>query len=184
MDMLSPHGAGSQRAEDDTDEDSHNGGGGGDGGRRRGNGNGRGGGGRGSHRGGGGGGDKGTTIPSAKSHPGRYPNERNKVAKNFKVAKQIRELVSTLDKEVHIKDVMRAAGTSHYKMKQWPGYEEGICPAFSSGECDWGGCKCAHLLDNKLPNGYAESYCKSIAPGVAKIVSGQYEPEAKRQRRG
>ena len=102
---------------------------------------------------------------------------------NHKMAKQIRELLSTLDKGVTVREVMRAAGTNHHQLKKWAGYKEGICPCFSGGGCDWAGCQSAHLFEDELPNGYAANYCSIVAPGVAKIVSGDYQP-SKRQRSG
>ena len=79
-----------------------------------------------------------------------------------------------------LRDVLRAANTGYMKLSRWRGWDDGICPAYSSGKCTYNNCKAAHLYKEELPTGYTSNFCTVVDPGVKAYVQN---PEGFKNRR-
>ena len=65
---------------------------------------------------------------------------------------------------------------------QCTGIEEGICPAYAAGLCNFEHCTARHLLGNETPRGWLGTYTSALRKGVKRIRDGEDIPQRKRRR--
>ena len=113
------------------------------------------------------------------AHRSRY----GKTAKNPKVHPDVQEAIVRIKGPTFDK-ICDACNSSHYKMKQCHGIEEGVCPAYAAGMCNYEQCVARHLMANEMPRGWLGTYTSALRKGMKRIRDGEEIPQRRRRRPG
>ena len=73
---------------------------------------------------------------------------------------------------------------SHYHLKACDGINEGVCPRYAMGKCDFAKCTARHLYGRETPKKWTANFCKTIEPGLNRIKNGEEIQPRKRGRTG
>ena len=112
-----------------------------------------------------------------KDHPERYSNPVNPhVCPEITAA--VQPIIDKGDTP-RLYDLCELAGVKGGAVIMPPGFggaskgEDIVCARYTMGQCNFAGCKKAHLYCQECPVGFATKVATSIAPGVAKYMTGE-----------